>query len=136
MEWPLHEAYHRGPWFLGAWEGEALPRICARITFHGDEAFWGRNLFECERIFRAKEEAWLRLARPIVGLGVAVFVVWALRLWMVAWKQLQQQRARDRQGPVDREIIDFYHAFNAVARQIHRVTAEAKPVLQQQQRPR
>ena len=39
IEFPLREVYRHGPSIIG-WEGEPLPRICARITYHGDEAFW------------------------------------------------------------------------------------------------
>lgn len=124
LEGPLQETYRHGPWFVGAWEGESLPRICARITYHGDQAFWERNLLECQRIFDAKQEAWLRLSRPIVSLVIVVVLVWALRLWILA--ALWKLRAAELR-PVDREILDFYRAFHVVTRQIHRATVTTEP---------
>jgi len=118
IEWPLREAYRNGPWFLG-WEGESLSRICARITFHGDEIFWERNMLECQRIFDVKEQAWLRVARPFVGLFVAVFAVWALRLLIREWRRHHQ-----RERPMDRDMVDLFRAFTVITRQIYRVTAE------------
>ena len=121
LELPLQETYRHGPWFLGAWEGESLPRICARITYHGDQAFWERNLTECQRIFDAKLEAWLRLTRPVVGLVVVMVLVWAFRLTILAaWRA--RAVAAQHVRPVDREILDFYRAFQVVTRQIQRVT--------------
>ena len=43
VQMPLRGFYRHGPYLFG-WEGESLPRICARITYHGDEHFWARNL--------------------------------------------------------------------------------------------
>jgi hypothetical protein len=62
----LGNLYHQGPWYLGFWEGGSLPSICARITYHGDAAFWYRNINECQVIFDTKRTAWLQIARPIL----------------------------------------------------------------------
>mmetsp|Transcript_11244 Transcript_11244/g.23601 ORF Transcript_11244/g.23601 Transcript_11244/m.23601 type:complete len:216 (+) Transcript_11244:2-649(+) len=45
VEFPLKELYRHGPSFLGL-EGDSLPRICARITYHGDPEFWSLNMGE------------------------------------------------------------------------------------------
>ena len=54
IEAPIKQIYRYGPSMFG-WEGLSYPRICARITYHGDEAFWAKNLPECKKIFAAKE---------------------------------------------------------------------------------
>ena len=134
---PLAELYRHGPWFLG-WEGADLPSICARITYHGDSAFWYRNLEECQRIYAAKEEAWLRLARPLVwgiwmlaALLVVRFIIWEL------WSAPPPPQPAP---PVDRDMVDLYRAWQVLLRQFHRAAMPPtepppQPRRQQQQQP-
>jgi len=124
IEWPLQELYRSGPWFLG-WEGESLPQICARITYHGDAHFWesAHNLLECQRIFAAKQQAWLRLARPVVYFVLAVLGVTALRLLL---REYWEQQHRRRERPGDRDMADLYRAFHVVLRQVQRATAQPR----------
>ena len=79
IETPLKHVYRNGPSAFG-WEGLSFPQICSRITFHGDEAFWSKNLPECKRIFYAKEAAVMTLCKPVLysGLiGVAIYLALA-----------------------------------------------------------
>ena len=115
IQLPLKELYRHGPWFVG-WEGDSLPRICARITYHGDAAFWSRNLEECQRIYAAKEEAYLRLARPAVYAVVMVFFVAILRF--IVW-ELTAPRERPR-PPTDRDMVETYRAFQVIMGQVRK----------------
>lgn len=106
---PLLELYRYGPWIVG-WEGASLPQICSRITYHGDEMFWERNLEECQRIFSQKEEAWLKVARPlwwIVLLGLLLLSV----QWLVA------SFRSPTSPPVDREMVETYRAWQILLQQ-------------------
>jgi nitrate reductase gamma subunit len=111
LNMPLRELYRYGPAVIG-WEGESLPKICARITFHGDELFWMRNVEECQRIFSLKEDAWLRLTRPIVYLGLLCAVVQIARM-LVREHALQQR-------PQNRDMVETYQAFQILMRQVKR----------------
>jgi hypothetical protein len=114
IELPLQELYGSGPWFLG-WEGDPLPRICARITYHGDEAFWSRNGAECERIYAAKREAWMRLARPTMGLALLTVSVAVVRFTIWEWRRVRWERP-----PTDRDMVETYRAFQVLLRQVRR----------------
>ena len=48
------------------YEGEGLPKICDRITHIGDEAFWIRNIEECEEMCKSKDIATMQVRRPII----------------------------------------------------------------------
>jgi len=115
IQLPLKELYRHGPWLVG-WEGDSLPRICARITYHGDAAFWSRNLEECQRIYAAKEEAYLRLARPVVYAVMSMFFILILRF--IIW-ELTAPRERPR-PPTDRDMIETYRAFQVIMGQVRK----------------
>jgi hypothetical protein len=133
IELPLQELYRHGPWFIG-WEGEPLSHICARITYHGDSNFWSRNPDECERIYAAKEEAFMRIARPVMYGVVLVFSLFALRV--IVWEMArirrehdaatQAARAKHLHPPPDREMIDTYRAFQVLLHQAGRVLGEGQ----------
>jgi hypothetical protein len=142
IELPLQELYRHGPWMVG-WEGESLPRICARITYHGDAAFWSRNLEECERIYDAKEEAFLRIARPSVYIVLVVLVMLFAR-WLVAealhvWADRDRRRAaayRQRHHGMDADMMETYRAWQTLMRQLQRAVtpphkSESVPPAQQ-----
>ncbi|EEC45767.1 predicted protein [Phaeodactylum tricornutum CCAP 1055/1] len=142
IELPLQELYRHGPWMVG-WEGESLPRICARITYHGDAAFWSRNLEECERIYDAKEEAFLRIARPSVYIVLVVLVMLFAR-WLVAealhvWADRDRRRAaayRQRHHGMDADMMETYRAWQTLMRQVQRAVtpphkSESVPPAQQ-----
>ena len=65
IEAPIKQIYRYGPSLFG-WEGLSYPQICARITYHGDEAFWAKNLHECKKIFASKEGAVLNVCKPVI----------------------------------------------------------------------
>jgi hypothetical protein len=117
---PLRELYRYGPSLVG-WEGASLPSVCARITYHGDETFWKRNLDECHNIYSNKEEAMLRTVRPLFYLASVMAGFWAIRA-------LVREHAivvRDRKNhlllaPDHRDMVDTYHAFNVIFRQMSR----------------
>jgi hypothetical protein len=108
---PLRELYRYGPSIIG-WEGESLPKICARITFHGDELFWMRNVEECQRIYGIKEEAWLRLIRPMVYLVIFYTIVQIVRM-------LVREHALHLR-PQNRDMVETYQAFQILLRQVKR----------------
>jgi len=126
---PLRELYRHGPWFLG-WEGEPLARVCARFTYHGDEAFWQRNLDECERIFSDKEEAWLRIARPLLCLSLAVVLFYAVRMVLREWMHHRRLILADRhrrQNPLNRDMVETYNAIQVLLRQFQRTVDPTPP---------
>ena len=110
---PLQEYYRNAPAIMGGWEGQSLPAICARITFHGDELFWRRNLEECERIFTFKEEAFMRLAKPAVYVVLLTTSVWVIRM-------LVREHARHRRPLQNRDMVETYHAIQILLRQFKR----------------
>ena len=89
IEFPLREIYRHGPSIIG-WEGEPLPRICARITYHGDEAFWSRNLEECEQLYYAQESAAMQVRRPIV-IGFFILALFYIVKSIVAARALRRR---------------------------------------------
>lgn len=120
---PLIELHRYGPWMVG-WEGATLPQICSRVTYHGDENFWSRNLEECQRIFVQKQEAWLKVARPLwwmVLLGLCLFTV----RWLVS------SFRHPPPPPVDREMVETYRAWQILLQQankaFHPQTIRAQP---------
>jgi len=91
-----------------------LPQICARITYHGDEDFWARNMDECQRIFDAKEDAMLRTTRPFLYVGTFVVGFWLVRSLV---REHAATLLRSRSRP-DREMVETYRAFHTIARQV------------------
>jgi hypothetical protein len=106
-----------GPSAIG-WEGMSVPRICARITYHGDEEFWSRNMEECNRIFTTKEEAHLRLVRPMLYIMTMVSVFLAVRSLIREW-------ARSKKVPKpDRDMVETFQAFQMILRQVRKGFSE------------
>jgi len=114
IQYPLKELYRHGPSIIG-WEGETLPRICAQITYHGDEAFWSRNMDECERIYQSKEAAAMQIRKPI-AIGCMILIAF----FMV--KSIVEARARalQRQQRVDPNMVETYRAIHMLIRQLKR----------------
>lgn len=112
IELPLREVYRHGPSIVG-WEGEPLPRICSRITYHGDESFWTRNIDECERIYRSKELAAMQIRKPIV-IGFLVLVLF----YMI--KSIVEARALRMRERVDPNMVETYRAIQMLTRQLRR----------------
>ena len=112
IDFPLREVYRHGPSILG-WEGAPLPRICAQITYHGDESFWSRNLDECERIYEAKLIASMHWRKPIV-IGSIILVVF----YMV--KSIVEARALQRRERIDPNMVETYRAIHMLMRQLKR----------------
>ena len=112
---PLRELYRYGPNMVG-WEGASLPSVCARITYHGDEDFWKRNMAECQQIFDSKEEAMLRMARPVLYLFTMVLGFWVARL-LVREHAVSLRRMTKKP---DRDMVETYQAFNVIFKQMSR----------------
>ena len=112
VEFPLRELYRYGPSVVG-WEGEPLPRICAQITYTGDEGFWSRNIDECERIYRAKEDAAMLFRKPLLVLVIVVAV-----FYMV--KSIVEARALRRRERIDPNMVETFRAINMLSRQLRR----------------
>ena len=114
IQYPLKELYRHGPSIVG-WEGETLPRICSQITYHGDEAFWSRNMDECERIYQSKEAAAMQIRKPI-AIGCMILIAF----FMV--KSIVEARARalQRQQRVDPNMVETYRAIHVLIRQLKR----------------
>ena len=112
VEIPLKETYRHGPSFIG-WEGQPLPRICAQVTFHGDEAFWSRNMLECEKIYAAKEAAALHIRKPLLYIAIAAGLFFAIQ-------SLVRTNAIRRQYRPDRNMVETYNALNILLRQFNR----------------
>jgi hypothetical protein len=112
VEFPLRELYRYGPSVVG-WEGEPLPRICAQITYTGDEGFWSRNIEECERIYRAKEDAAMLFRKPLLILVIIVAV-----FYMV--KSIVEARALRRRERIDPNMVETFRAINMLTRQLRR----------------
>ena len=112
IEFPLRELYRHGPSIIG-WEGEPLPKICARITYHGDEQFWSRNIEECQRIYDAKEMSAMQVRKPIV-----VLCLLGLMFYMI--KSIVAARALRRRERIDPNMVETYRAIHSLARQLRR----------------
>jgi hypothetical protein len=109
---PIRELYRYGPSLIG-WEGMDLPDICSRITYHGDRGFWSRNHWECEAIYKSKEEAFVRICRPmlyIVLVGVC----------FIAVRHLVAVYAESKRDRTDRAVLETYHAFQTLIRLVSR----------------
>lgn len=112
FDMPIRELYRYGPHLVG-WEGLDLPDICSRITYHGDRVFWTRNLTECEEIYRNKEEAFVRVLRPI-------FYAIVLVASFVAIRHLVAVYAENKRDRTDRAVLETYHAFQTLVKLANR----------------
>ena len=111
---PLKDTYRYGPSFFGGWEGADLPTICARITY-GDKEFWARNFRDCEKMYLARESAFLFVGRPLMFLCLFVILVWIMRQFM--WYQALHEHDRHQ----DKDMIQTYRAIQVLFRQINRM---------------
>lgn len=109
---PIRELYRHGPYLIG-WENLDLPTICSRITYHGDRSFWSRNIEECEAIYHAKEEAFVRVCRPIMYVLLAIIT-------FVVVRHLVSVYAENKRDRTDRIVAETYHAFQNIIRLITR----------------
>ena len=112
IEFPLRELYRHGPSVIG-WEGEPLPKICARITYHGDEQFWSRNIEECQRIYDAKEMSAMQVRKPIV-----VLCLLGVMFYMI--KSIVAARALRNRQRIDPNMVETYRAIQSLVRQLRR----------------
>jgi hypothetical protein len=115
----LSGLYHQGPWYLGFWEGDSLPSICARITYHGDAGFWYRNLSDCQIIFDTKRTAWLHIARPITY-GALLMVTVVVLILLV-------RECHRPPPPVNPDMVDLYRAFHTIAGQFQQGQRQQPP---------
>jgi hypothetical protein len=120
IEQPLRDIYRYGPWFIG-WEGNDSGTICVRITYHGDAQFWLRITMECDRIYTAKEQAFLRISRPVVYILFVTVLVWMLRFLIREYQSYQLQLRNHQQHPLERDMADLYHSFHVILRQVLQV---------------
>lgn len=130
IETPVKQLYRYGPSVFG-WEGLSYPevrhnsviiylpvyfaltasvtcQICARITYHGDQIFWSKNLDECYKIFAAKEAAVLMVCKPVLYLvifGVAVKLAHAF------------VKASAKSKP-DPDMVATFKAFKTLSKQM------------------
>ena len=115
---PIRELYRHGPYLVG-WENLDLPTICSRVTYYGDRSFWSRNIEECEAIFHAKEEAFVRVCRPIMYVFLAIITFMVVR-------HLVSVYAESKRNRTDRIVLETYHAFQnmigLITRQVDRQT--------------
>lgn len=112
VELPLKELYRHGPSFLG-WEGDSLPRICARITYHGDPEFWSLNMDECQRVYDSKEAAALHVWKPILMLIWVIGVFCMVRSILATWALRRRER-------LDPDMVETYQAIRMLVRQFRR----------------
>jgi len=133
---PLREFYRHAPSLLGGWEGQPLPRICSKITYHvyGDEGFWRRNAEECQVLYRAKEEAWLRIAQPVAGAVILFCIVVVVRFLLVEIFRPPPPPKRDPAVVAqEREMFETYRAMQTLVRQLSRAWTPNQQQQQQQQ---
>jgi hypothetical protein len=136
IEQPLRDIYHYGPWFIG-WEGDDISTICARITYHGDAQFWLRNMSECQRIYAAKEQAFIRIVLPFIYIVCAVVFVYTIRFLIQEYQNYQFQLYNNHRNPLERDMADLYHSFHVILRQILQVhNNQQRPPAQQKHRPK
>ncbi|KAG7364216.1 hypothetical protein IV203_037418 [Nitzschia inconspicua] len=109
---PIRELYRHGPYLIG-WENLDLPTICSRITYHGDREFWRRNLEECQAIYGAKEEAFVRVCRPIMYVLLFAVLFLVIRHLVAVYGESKRDRT-------DRAVVETYHAFQNMIRVITR----------------
>ena len=112
VDLPLRELYRYGPHLVG-WEGLELAEVCSRITYYGNKDFWGRNTEECLSIYQGKEEAFLRIARPI---AYSVFAIVAY----IAVRHLIKSYAESKRNRTDRVVLETYNAFQTLVRLANR----------------
>ncbi len=110
---PIQDFYRHGPTWLGAWEGMPLSQICVRLSLMGDEDFWRRNMEDCQRMYQLKQEAVVRTIQPLVYLGI-LYVIWSM---------IKVEYLRRRQNQPDPNMVELYHAFHGVLRQVQRALA-------------
>jgi hypothetical protein len=115
---PFRELYRYGPHAIG-WEGMDLAEVCSRITYHGNRDFWVRNMEECEAIYAVKEEAFLRVTRPIAYL---IFLVTCF----LAIRHLITRYAEGKRDKTDRAVLETYHAFQTLVRLANRQMPKRK----------
>ena len=108
FDMPLRELYRYGPHLIG-WEGMDLPDICTRITYHGDRMFWMRNLSDCQTIYDNKEEAFVRVLRPLVYIILLVGTFMATRHLVAVYAENKRDRT-------DRAVLETYHAFSTLVK--------------------
>jgi len=118
---PLKDIYRYGPSFFGGWEGANLPTICARLTY-GTEDFWQRNYQDCEKLYQAKESAYLFVGRPLIFLIILMFFIWMARQWM--W--YEALKVRDNRYH-DRDMIQTYQAIQTLFQQMNRMVRANNP---------
>ena len=136
IEQPLRDIYHYGPWFIG-WEGDDISTICARITYHGDAQFWLRNMSECERIYAAKEQAFIRIVLPFIYIVGTVLFVYTIRFLVQEYQNYHFQLYNNNRNPLERDMADLYHSFHVILRQILQVhNNQQRPPSQQKNRPK
>jgi hypothetical protein len=109
---PIRELYRHGPNLIG-WENLDLPTICSRITYHGDPDFWRRNMEECHAIYLGKEEAFVRVCRPIMYAAFSVVIFMVIRHLVAVYAESKRDRT-------DRAVVETYHAFQNMIRIIVR----------------
>lgn len=107
---PIRELYRHGPNLIG-WENLDLPTICSRITYHGDREFWRRNMEECHAIYGAKEEAFVRVCRPVLYVVLSVVIFMVIRHLVAVYAESKRDRT-------DRAVLETYHAFQTMIRVI------------------
>lgn len=96
------------------WEGERLPKICNRITHMGDEAFWTRNIEECEEIYKSKEAAAMQIRRPILYFLIMYIIFIIIQSLIRTWA------IHDRSRPDNSDMVEVYRAFHIIMSQIRR----------------
>jgi hypothetical protein len=118
FELPFRELYRYGPHIIG-WEGMELAEVCSRITYHGNRDFWSRNMEECELIYAGKEEAFLRVTRPLSYVVFLVTCFLAIRHLVTAYAETKRDRT-------DRVVLETYHAFQTLVRLANRQTTSKR----------
>jgi hypothetical protein len=136
IEQPLRDIYHYGPWFIG-WEGDDISTICARITYHGDAQFWIRNMSECQRIYSAKEQAFIRIVLPFIYIICIVLFVYTIRFLIQEYQNYQFQLHNNHRNPLERDMAELYNSFHVILRQILQVhNNQQRATSQQKHRPK
>jgi hypothetical protein len=107
IEAPVKQIYRYGPSLFG-WEGLSYPQICARITYHGDEAFWAKNLHECKKIFASKEGAVLNVCKPVI------YIVLFLSTLSIAHSFVKAS-AKSKPDP---DMVATFKAFRTLSKQL------------------
>lgn len=113
FDMPLRELYRYGPHMVGGWEGIDLPDICTRITYHGDRMFWMRNLSDCQTIYNNKEEAFVRVLRPLLYIVLLVGTFLTIRHLIAVYAENKRDRT-------DRAVLETYHAFSTLVKLANR----------------